>query len=173
MRGIRLVASDLDGTLLLPDETISERTRAALAAAKEAGITVVLVSGRQPRSLGPIAERIGADALLAEACIISGISLCMDDDDTGLDRVRRGVALATHIGDDRLVVAVVPEGAPEHLAPDAAHPLARRVAAALPGLIDHGALPDLVVAIGALPRRGRMRKPDRPALVALVAPLVD
>ncbi|HYN18155.1 MAG TPA: HAD hydrolase family protein, partial [Actinomycetes bacterium] len=52
MRGIRLVASDLDGTLLLPDETVSERTRAALAAAKEAGITVVLVSGRQPRSLG-------------------------------------------------------------------------------------------------------------------------
>lgn len=83
------------------------------------------------------------------------------------------VGVPDAIGDDRLVVAVVPEGAPEHLAPDAAHPLARRVAAALPGLIDHGALPDLVVAIGALPRRGRMRKPDRPALVALVAPLVD
>ncbi|HEX3212840.1 MAG TPA: Cof-type HAD-IIB family hydrolase [Actinomycetota bacterium] len=66
MRGIRLVASDLDGTLLLPDETVSERTRAALAAAKEAGITVVLVSGRQPRSLGPIAERIG----------VGGIAIC-------------------------------------------------------------------------------------------------
>lgn len=83
------------------------------------------------------------------------------------------VGVPDAIGDDRLVVAVVPEGAPEGLAADAAHPLARRVAAALPGLIDHGALPDLVVAIGALPRRGRMRKPDRPALVALVAPLVD
>jgi HAD superfamily hydrolase (TIGR01484 family) len=55
MDGIRLVASDLDGTLLLPDETVSDRTRAVLAAAKEAGITVVLVSGRPPRSLGPIA----------------------------------------------------------------------------------------------------------------------
>ena len=66
MHGIRLVASDLDGTLLLPDETVSERTRAALAAAKEAGITVVLVSGRQPRSLGPIAERIG----------VGGIAIC-------------------------------------------------------------------------------------------------
>jgi Cof subfamily protein (haloacid dehalogenase superfamily) len=66
MDGIRLVASDLDGTLLLPDETVSERTRAALAAAKEAGITVVLVSGRQPRSLGPIAERIG----------VGGIAIC-------------------------------------------------------------------------------------------------
>jgi Cof subfamily protein (haloacid dehalogenase superfamily) len=66
MDGIRLVASDLDGTLLLPDETVSERTRAALTAAKAAGVTVVLVSGRQPRSLGPIAERIG----------VGGIAIC-------------------------------------------------------------------------------------------------
>jgi Cof subfamily protein (haloacid dehalogenase superfamily) len=66
MDGIRLVASDLDGTLLRPDETVSDRTRAALASAKEAGITVVLVSGRPPRSLGPIAERIG----------VGGIAIC-------------------------------------------------------------------------------------------------
>jgi Cof subfamily protein (haloacid dehalogenase superfamily) len=66
MDGTRLVASDLDGTLLLPDETVSERTRAALAAARAAGVTVVLVSGRQPRSLGPIAERIG----------VGGIAIC-------------------------------------------------------------------------------------------------
>jgi Cof subfamily protein (haloacid dehalogenase superfamily) len=66
MHGIRLVASDLDGTLLLPDETVSPRTRAALAAAKQAGLTVVLVSGRPPRSLGPIAERIG----------VGGIAIC-------------------------------------------------------------------------------------------------
>ncbi|WP_413320729.1 class I adenylate-forming enzyme family protein [Agrococcus sp. 1P02AA] len=83
------------------------------------------------------------------------------------------VGVPDAIGDDRVVVAVVPEGAPDDLGPDPAHPLARRVAAALPGLIDHGALPDLVVAIGALPRRGRMRKPDRAALVALVTRLVD
>ena len=63
MDGIRLVASDLDGTLLRPDETVSDRTRAALAAAKAAGITVVLVSGRPPRSLGPIAERIGVGGM--------------------------------------------------------------------------------------------------------------
>ncbi|MEV7529048.1 class I adenylate-forming enzyme family protein [Agrococcus sediminis] len=83
------------------------------------------------------------------------------------------VGVPDAIGDDRLVVAVVPDGVSADLAPDPAHPLAKRVAAALPGLIDHGALPDLVVAIGALPRRGRMQKPDRPALVALVAPLVE
>jgi hydroxymethylpyrimidine pyrophosphatase-like HAD family hydrolase len=66
MDEIRLVASDLDGTLLRPDETVSDRTRAALAAARAAGITVVLVTGRQPRSLGPIAERIG----------VGGIAIC-------------------------------------------------------------------------------------------------
>jgi len=78
MDGVRLVASDLDGTLLRPDETVSERTRAALAAARDAGITVVLVSGRPPRSLGPIAERIG----------VGGIAICANgalvwDLDTG------------------------------------------------------------------------------------------
>jgi Cof subfamily protein (haloacid dehalogenase superfamily) len=78
MDGIRLVASDLDGTLLRPDETVSERTRAAVAAAREAGITVVLVSGRPPRSLGPIAERVG----------VGGIAICANgaviwDLDTG------------------------------------------------------------------------------------------
>ena len=63
MRRIRLLASDLDGTLLRPDETVSDRTREALAAARAAGITVVLVSGRPPRSLGPIAERIGVGGM--------------------------------------------------------------------------------------------------------------
>jgi hydroxymethylpyrimidine pyrophosphatase-like HAD family hydrolase len=62
----RLVASDLDGTLLRPDETVSERTRHAIAAAQRAGITVVLVTGRPPRSLAPIAARIG----------LGGIAIC-------------------------------------------------------------------------------------------------
>jgi hydroxymethylpyrimidine pyrophosphatase-like HAD family hydrolase len=66
MEGIRLVASDLDGTMLRPDETVSERTRRAVAAARDAGITVVLVSGRPPRSIGPLAERVG----------VGGIAIC-------------------------------------------------------------------------------------------------
>lgn len=83
------------------------------------------------------------------------------------------VGVPDAIGDDRVVVVIVPEGAPQGMPADSRHPLAQRVAAALPGLIDHAALPDLVVAIGALPRRGRMRKPDRPALVELVTPLLN
>jgi Cof subfamily protein (haloacid dehalogenase superfamily) len=43
---IDLVALDLDGTLLAPDETISPRNRAAIKDALTAGIRVVLVTGR-------------------------------------------------------------------------------------------------------------------------------
>jgi Cof subfamily protein (haloacid dehalogenase superfamily) len=94
MKDIRLVASDLDGTLLRPDETVSDRTRAALAAAKEAGITVVLVSGRPPRSLGPIAERIG----------VGGIAICANgavvwdlDSGTMVDHTPLAADLATRL----------------------------------------------------------------------------
>lgn len=44
-----LVATDLDGTLLRPDNTVSARTRAALAAAREADIEVIYATGRPPR----------------------------------------------------------------------------------------------------------------------------
>ncbi|GGX92734.1 HAD family hydrolase [Streptomyces hiroshimensis] len=42
----RLVATDLDGTLLRSDETVSERTRAALKLATEAGAAHIVVTGR-------------------------------------------------------------------------------------------------------------------------------
>lgn len=47
----RLVATDLDGTLLRPDGTVSARTAAALAAAEEAGVAVVFVTARPHRWL--------------------------------------------------------------------------------------------------------------------------
>ena len=43
---IKLVAVDLDGTLLGPDKTISARNQAALQAAKAQGVKVVLCTGR-------------------------------------------------------------------------------------------------------------------------------
>jgi Cof subfamily protein (haloacid dehalogenase superfamily) len=43
---IDLIALDLDGTLLAPDETISARNRTAIKEALAAGIRVVLVTGR-------------------------------------------------------------------------------------------------------------------------------
>ncbi|MFF4405099.1 HAD family hydrolase [Streptomyces sp. NPDC001262] len=42
----RLVATDLDGTLLRSDETVSERTRAALRRVTEAGAAHIVVTGR-------------------------------------------------------------------------------------------------------------------------------
>jgi Cof subfamily protein (haloacid dehalogenase superfamily) len=55
----RLVATDLDGTLIRSDGTISRRTVDALAAVEKAGATVVLVTGRPPRWIADVAEKTG------------------------------------------------------------------------------------------------------------------
>lgn len=57
--GIRLLATDLDGTLLRPDTTVSPRVSEALAAAEHAGITVVILTARRARSfVGVIGDAI-------------------------------------------------------------------------------------------------------------------
>ena len=53
----RMVATDLDGTIVRSDGTISTRTVHALLAAERAGATVVLVTGRPPRWITTIAEQ--------------------------------------------------------------------------------------------------------------------
>ena len=56
-RGVpRLVATDLDGTLLRADGTVSERTRAVLRRATAAGTHVVAVTGRPVRWMQHVAE---------------------------------------------------------------------------------------------------------------------
>jgi len=52
-----MVATDLDGTIIRSDGTISTRTVHALLAAERAGATVVLVTGRPPRWITTIAEQ--------------------------------------------------------------------------------------------------------------------
>ncbi|MCI0687018.1 MAG: HAD family hydrolase [Sporichthyaceae bacterium] len=54
-----LVATDLDGTVVRADGTISARTRSALARVEDAGSWLVLVTGRPPRWLGSIADETG------------------------------------------------------------------------------------------------------------------
>lgn len=56
---VRLVATDLDGTLLRPDGTVSEHTRRSIVQAREAGIVIVLVTARSPRTLRPLARQAG------------------------------------------------------------------------------------------------------------------
>jgi Cof subfamily protein (haloacid dehalogenase superfamily) len=60
---IRVVASDLDGTLVRTDGTISDRTRAALQRAEAAGALVIFVTGRPPRWMKPVVEATGASGL--------------------------------------------------------------------------------------------------------------
>jgi Cof subfamily protein (haloacid dehalogenase superfamily) len=59
----RVVATDLDGTVVRSDGTISGRTRSALVAARDAGAFVVIVTGRPPRWLEGIGESLGHEGL--------------------------------------------------------------------------------------------------------------
>jgi hydroxymethylpyrimidine pyrophosphatase-like HAD family hydrolase len=58
----RLIATDLDGTLLQPDGSISERTRRALAGLADAGIDIVFVTARPPRWVDHLADVVAAHA---------------------------------------------------------------------------------------------------------------
>ena len=57
----RLIATDLDGTFLSPDTSISETNRAAVARAHAEGIPVVFATGRPPTWLGVIDDVQDAD----------------------------------------------------------------------------------------------------------------
>jgi Cof subfamily protein (haloacid dehalogenase superfamily) len=60
---VRLIATDLDGTIVRSDGDISDRTRRALAAAEDAGLLVVFVTGRPPRWMKPVSEATGHHGL--------------------------------------------------------------------------------------------------------------
>ena len=55
----RLVATDLDGTMLRSDGTVSTRTKDALRRARDAGLLVAFVTGRPPRWLDEVVEATG------------------------------------------------------------------------------------------------------------------
>lgn len=57
----RLMAFDMDDTLLDPRGVITERTMAALKRAMEAGVYVVLASGRMLEAMLPTSEHIGVN----------------------------------------------------------------------------------------------------------------
>jgi Cof subfamily protein (haloacid dehalogenase superfamily) len=61
---VRLLASDLDGTLLRSDGTVSSRTRAAVDAAADAGIELIIVTGRPPRWVRPLVDQLGDRGLV-------------------------------------------------------------------------------------------------------------
>ena len=61
---VRLLALDIDGTLLRSDRTLSERTRRAIDQARRSGVRLVLVTGRRQPSARRVAEDLGGDVPL-------------------------------------------------------------------------------------------------------------
>lgn len=58
MSNFDLIAIDVDGTLLNDDEQVSTRTREALHAAQQAGVEIVLCTGRGPTNTFPVLEQL-------------------------------------------------------------------------------------------------------------------
>jgi len=53
------VATDLDGTLLRSDGTVSPETRAVIARVEAAGVPFVMATGRPPRWMAQVVEQTG------------------------------------------------------------------------------------------------------------------
>jgi hydroxymethylpyrimidine pyrophosphatase-like HAD family hydrolase len=72
----KLVASDVDGTLLDPMDVVTPRTVAAIAATRTAGTPFVLVSGRPPRWIPSVASAAGVDgyAVCANGAVLYDIA---------------------------------------------------------------------------------------------------
>lgn len=82
---VRLLALDIDGTLLRSDRTISPRTRAAIQGAREMGVRVVLVTGRRHPSARRVADELGGGVPL----VLHNGALVIED-----GRVLRSLPLA-------------------------------------------------------------------------------
>ncbi|NLZ77851.1 MAG: HAD family phosphatase [Spirochaetales bacterium] len=59
MPSIKLICTDIDGTLIRPDHTISPRTKRAIQDAHSRGIIIALISGRIGKSLVKIQKELG------------------------------------------------------------------------------------------------------------------
>ena len=102
---MRLVATDLDGTLLRGDGSVSDRTVRALARVQETGRVIVLVTGRPPHTLRRAAHAAG----------LSGLAICSNG------------AVVYDLDRDE-VIRHTPVGA------DAARRLVRALRATMPGI---------------------------------------
>lgn len=68
LAGRRVLATDLDGTLLRPDLSVGELTRRAVTDAVAAGVHIVFVTGRPPRWIRPVIRETGH----------AGIAICVN-----------------------------------------------------------------------------------------------
>jgi hydroxymethylpyrimidine pyrophosphatase-like HAD family hydrolase len=99
----RLVATDLDGTLLHTDGTVTARTRAALTAVEDLGVTVVFVTGRPVRWMDALWEHVGGHGL----AIVSNGAVLYDVHDRCI-RTARTIPVTTGLEAGRLIREVLP-----------------------------------------------------------------
>lgn len=101
---VRIIATDLDGTLLRSDGSISERTLEALAAAEKAGITVVFVTGRPVRWMEQLFSHVAGHGI----AILSNGALIWD---VGADRplAERPIPASTLLEACSLLRTAVPD----------------------------------------------------------------
>ena len=105
MTAFRLLALDIDGTLLRSDKTVSSRTLQALSAAQRAGVRIVLVTGRRY----PAARRVAAQLQCETDLVLHNGALIIEGEDVvrcrPLDRevARRAVRVGRAVGADAVV----------------------------------------------------------------------
>lgn len=110
----RIIAMDLDDTLLKQDLTISDRTVSVLARCVGLGILPVLASGRAPEAMYPYAKRIGITEMKSYIVANNGSQIIMSDtrdlvyerflpEEVALEAFRMTVdaGLSCHIYDDK------------------------------------------------------------------------
>jgi hydroxymethylpyrimidine pyrophosphatase-like HAD family hydrolase len=99
----RLVATDLDGTLLRTDGSLSDRTRDVLATLDTRGVPVVIVTGRPMRWLADLLPVVGEHGL---AIVSNGAALY--DVAAGEARDVRGIEAAAGLELAQRIRAVLP-----------------------------------------------------------------
>jgi len=72
----RLLAVDVDGTLVGSDQRVSARNRRAIAAARRAGLVVCLATGRGVKEVLPVRREAGLDGAPDPLVCISGALVC-------------------------------------------------------------------------------------------------
>jgi len=102
----RLLALDVDGTLLDPDHRLRPREAAAIRAARAAGLAVTLATGKQFRSIRPLLTALDLDG--PQICL-NGAAV------TEGERAEPLVFSPLRDADRRAVIAAVREAAPDFL----------------------------------------------------------
>ena len=92
MQAPRLVATDVDGTLLDPDERVPPRAAVVIGRLVAAGVGFVLVTGRPPRWIPPVAAQLGVARLAV--CANGGVLYDAVDDAVAWARTLEPATLA-------------------------------------------------------------------------------